>query len=105
LHVLKRYDNMDYYQKYNPLLLARHLSCACHLNINDLFFLHFARGIAEAKCILVTCVCVSVCVPVCLSLAAFPHNCTDTANVYSAEREMSASACTRSIAGYISSEA
>ena len=32
---------------------------------------HFACGIAEAKCILVTAICV------CLSLAAFPHYCTD----------------------------
>ena len=29
------------------------------------------------KCILVTAVCVSACVSVCLSLAAFPHYCTD----------------------------
>ena len=34
-------------------------------------FLHFVRGVAEAKCILVTRICVSVC----LSLAAFPHYC------------------------------
>ena len=36
--------------------------------------LHFAWGVAEAKCILVTPVCVSVC----LSLAAFPHYTTRT---------------------------
>jgi len=36
-------------------------------------YLRFARGVAEEKCILVTAVCVSVC----LSLAAFPHYCTD----------------------------
>jgi len=36
--------------------------------------LHFTRGVGEAKCILVTDVCVSVC----LSLAAFPHYCTNT---------------------------
>jgi len=35
--------------------------------------LHFAWGIAEAKCILVTAVRMSVC----LTLAAFPHYCTD----------------------------
>jgi len=35
------------------------------------FLLDFACDIAEAKCILVT----AVCVPVCLSLAAFPHYC------------------------------
>jgi len=35
--------------------------------------LHFAWGIAEAKCILATAVCVSVC----LSLAEFPHYRTD----------------------------
>jgi len=87
-------------------------------------------------------VSVSVCLSICLSLAAFPHYCTDpdvtwwtgrgcpivvhcltdlqsvhgfrccnnthvckltalcTANLYSAEREMSASACTRSMAGW-----
>jgi len=76
-------------------------------------------GTAKAKCILATAVCVSVC----LSLAAFPHYCTDLdvtwgngsgcslvvqcwADLqsvhgfhwqYSAEREMSASACTRSM--------
>jgi len=37
--------------------------------------LHFAPGAAEAKCILVTRVC--VCLSVCLSVAAFPHYCTD----------------------------
>jgi len=37
----------------------------------EMLSLHFARGIAEAICILVTAVCVSVC----LSLAAFPHYC------------------------------
>ena len=36
--------------------------------------LHFACGVAEVKCIVVTTVCVSVC----LSLAAFPHYCTDS---------------------------
>ena len=36
-------------------------------------FLHFAWGVAEAKCILATAVCVSIC----LSLAAFQHYCTD----------------------------
>jgi len=35
--------------------------------------LHFARGIAKAKCMLVTAVHVSVC----LSLVAFLHYCTD----------------------------
>jgi len=35
--------------------------------------LHFALGIAKAKCILATAVCLSVC----LSLAAFPHYCID----------------------------
>jgi len=35
--------------------------------------LHFASGVAEAKCIFVTRVCMSVCLP----LAAFPHYCTD----------------------------
>jgi len=41
-------------------------------NSEPVHSLHFAWGVAEAKCILVTSVCVSVC----LSLAAFPH-CTD----------------------------
>jgi len=40
-----------------------------------LLSLHFAWGIAEVRYILVTRVCLSVCV--CLSLAAFPHYCTD----------------------------
>ena len=35
--------------------------------------LHFTSGIAQAKYIFATAVCVSVC----LSLAAFPHYCTD----------------------------
>ena len=39
--------------------------------------LHFAWGVAEAKCIAVTAVYVSLCLSVCLSLAAFPHYCTD----------------------------
>ena len=37
--------------------------------------LHFARVADDAKCIVVTRVCVSVCV--CLSAAAYPHYCTD----------------------------
>jgi len=41
------------------------------------YSLHFALGIAEAKCILATAVCVSLCLSVCLSFAAFPHYCTD----------------------------
>jgi len=39
--------------------------------------LHVAWGVANAKCILATAVCVSVWLSVCLSLAAFPHYCTD----------------------------
>jgi len=39
--------------------------------------LHFAWVVDDAKCIVVTRVCVSVCVPACLSLATFPHYCTD----------------------------
>jgi len=39
--------------------------------------LHFVWGIAEAKCILVTAVCVFVTLCVWLSLAAFTHYCTD----------------------------
>ena len=88
--------------------------------------LHFTWGVAEAKCIVVTGVC--VCVSVCLSLPAFPHHCTDPdvtwgmvgvphscallsgfaigARVsllwqYSAEREMWASACIRSMPGLL----
>jgi len=107
--------------------------------------LHLAWCVADAKCIVVKDVCVFVCLSVCLSLAAFPHYCTDpdvtwgngtgcllvvhyigricnywctgfvdmtaytyvilwpytlqNANAYSVEREMSASACTRSMAG------
>ena len=96
--------------------------------------LHFAWGVAEAKCILVTavCVCLSVCLSACLSvslsLTAFPHYCTDPDVAWgmaglplscallggfaicalvsllwqhSAEREMSASACTHSVPGLI----
>jgi len=40
-------------------------------------WLHFAWGIAEARCILVTRICVPICVFVCLCLAAFPHYCMD----------------------------
>ena len=86
--------------------------------------LHFAWAVDDAKCILVTLVCLSVFVR--LSLAAFPHYCTDP-NVTgengrgcplvvpywvdlqsvhrfrcydnSAEREIPASACTRSMPG------
>jgi len=47
--------------------------CFIHLSSPQLFLLHFAWGIAEAKCILVMPVCLSVC----LSLAAFPHYCMD----------------------------
>jgi len=43
-------------------------------------FLHFAWGIAKAKCILARAVCVCVCV--CLSLAAFSHYCTHPDAVY-----------------------
>ena len=35
--------------------------------------LYFTRGVAEAKCILVVAICVSVC----LSLATLPHYCMD----------------------------
>jgi len=38
-----------------------------------LCLLQFACGVAEAKCIVATAVCLSVC----LSLAAFQHYCTD----------------------------
>jgi len=41
--------------------------------INMLKSLHFAWDVAEAKCILATAVCVSVC----LCLAAFSHYCRD----------------------------
>ena len=37
------------------------------------WLLHFTWGIAEAKCILIMAICVCAC----LSLTAFPHNCTD----------------------------
>jgi len=45
--------------------------------IYHLRMLHFVWGVAEAKCILATAVCVSACLPVCLSLTAFPRYCTD----------------------------
>jgi len=90
-------------------------------------YLHFARGIAEAKCILVTAICVSVCV--CLSVShristllhgrgcnlgewwgcpVVVHYWTDFQSVHgfrcydsSAECQMSASACTRSMPGLL----
>jgi len=52
-------------------------TCASGFNILIFFqnspslFLHFVQGIAEAKYILATAVCVSVCLSVYLSLAAF----------------------------------
>ena len=51
----------------------RHAFGLQQLRCKQLTSVHFAWGIAEAKCILSTTVCVSVC----LSLAAFPHYCTD----------------------------
>jgi len=84
------------------------------------FLLHFAWGVAEAKCIWPR-------LSVCLSLTTFPHYCTDpdvtwgmvgvlcscallggfavSARVsllwqHKAEREMSASACTHSMPGF-----
>ena len=51
-------------------------SADCQDHYRYRFLLHFAWGIAEAKCILVVAVCVSVCLSVCLSLV-FPHYCTD----------------------------
>jgi len=91
-------------------------------------WLHFAWGVAaEAKCILVMAVCMRVsiwCMYVCLSFAAFPHYCTVYLEEWqgmppscgllgglaigarvsllwqhSDEREISASACSRSIPG------
>jgi len=41
-------------------------------------WLHFAWVVDDAKCIVVTRVCVCTCVmSVCLSAAACPHYCTD----------------------------
>ena len=40
-------------------------------------YLHFAWGVAEAKCTVATAVSVSVCLSVCLSLTAFTDYCTD----------------------------
>jgi len=42
-----------------------------------LLFLHFTWVIDDAKCIVVTAICVSVCLSVGLSIATFPHYCTD----------------------------
>jgi len=44
--------------------------------LGDCPWLHFARGIAEAKCMLANGHG-RLCVFVCLALAAFPHYCTD----------------------------
>jgi len=48
-------------------------------NVSDWLYslyawLHFARGVADARCVLVTAVCVSVCV--CVSLCPSPHSHT-----------------------------
>ena len=104
-----------YYARYTRIIHSRH---CCNL-----YLLHFAWGVAEAKCIVVTAVCVSAY----LSLAAFPHYCANSDVIWgmvrgalsallggfavaarflllwqhSAEREMSASACTCCMPGYI----
>jgi len=49
---------------FQPLLTGKYHTCT---------LLHFAWDAAKEKCILVTAICASVC----LSLAAFPHYCTD----------------------------
>ena len=50
-----------------------------YANVNLCKLLHFAWVLDEAKCIVVTrvCVSVSVCLSVCLSAAAYLHYCTD----------------------------
>ena len=107
----------------------------CHFNFclwsHAVWLLHFTWGIAEAKCILATAICVPVCVSVCLSLATFPHYGMDpdvtwgngpgcplvahywadfqwcmgfvamTTHTNHTEHEISASACTHSVAGYL----
>jgi len=113
-------NNHDYTQTSNlrfPWKCAQYKSDYCY---------YISRVIDDVKCIAVTAVCVCVRVSVCLSLAAFPHYCTDPdvtwgngsgvpsscaligrigAQVlllwqHSAECEISASACTRCMPGY-----
>ena len=54
---------------------GRHSLYICHSMPLLTQSLHFASGVAKAKCIIVYWSNVSVCV--CLSLAAFSHYCTD----------------------------
>jgi len=49
------------------------LVCIHSLGLAHVFLLHFAWVVDDAKCIVVTSVCVSVC----LSAAVRPHYCTD----------------------------
>jgi len=58
--------------KTHNTLLFRHETTATGWYLLPQNLLHFRWDIAEAKCILATAICVSVC----LSLAAFPHYCT-----------------------------
>jgi len=59
------------------ILLRDFVQKLCIMCDSDGKLLHFACGIAEAKCILAMAVCVCVCLSIYLSLAAFPHYCTD----------------------------
>ena len=116
-------SSTDRYRRRDRLTISKNL-------VINLLVLHFAWGVADAKGIVVTAVCVSVCVflSVCLYLTAFPQYYTDPdvtwgmvgvpsgcallggfaigARVsllwqHSIEREMSASACTRSMPSYL----
>jgi len=59
--------------KNNPIVILPHMN---HLRCWGIrVLLHFAWVVDDAKCIVVTRVCVSVCL--CLSAAVGPHYCTD----------------------------
>ena len=101
--------------------------CIIIANVSALLnlLLHFAWGIAEAKCTLVMCICVSVCLSVPRRIftllhgpgcnfgnVGVPSSCALLGRLaigarvsllwqHSAEREMSASACTRCMPGWL----
>jgi len=130
-------SSSGYEPSFAALSTERHLYSAgrpscwalAHVLVGIVFcLLHFARGVAKAKCILVTAVCLSVCLSAlflsvprriatllhgrdvtwgmvglpssCALLGEFCNRCTGfVALQLSAEREMSASACTRFMPG------
>ena len=63
------------------LLISISVSCCFFQFVSNIaqavWLLHFAWVVDDAKCIVVTLLCVSVCLCVCLSAAVRPHYCTD----------------------------